>query len=265
MKRVFSAKKILFLLIVSALVLTVSFAQTSSGKAVGKTAIDTVPKKEKQIRDLDEALAEINKGEAEMQKALKEVDGEKIEREIREAMKGLDADMAKMKENLAKALKEVDMEKIQLEVQKGMAEAQKELAKADVEKIKADVQASLAKVDTEKMKAELQKVKEIDLSKMKKEMEGLRPEIEKSLQAAKKSIEKARQEITGYKELVNALDKDGYLNKKENYKVEYKNGELIVNGKKLPDDATKKYSEYLSGKKDFTLQKDEEGLNINNR
>ena len=258
-------KKILLAGIVTALVLTVSFAQTSSGKTTNKTTTDTVPKKNKQIRDLDDALLELDKGEAEMQKAMKEVNGEKIEREIREAMKGMDVDMAKMKEDMAKAMKDIDMQKINLEVQKGLAEAQKELAKVDMEKIKQQVQASLAQVDMEKVKAELQKVKEIDFSKMKKDLEAVKPQIEKSMQEAKKSIEKARQEITTYKNLVNALDKDGLLKKETNYKIEYKGGELTVNGKKLSADETKKYSELLTGKKDFTLQKDEEnGLNIHN-
>lgn len=265
MKRKFSAKKLLLAALVSALVLTVSFAQTATGKRTGKPATDTVPKKEKQIRDLDDALSELDKGEAEMQKALKEFDGDKLSREIHEAMKGLNVDMAKMKEEMARTVKEIDVQKINAEVQKGLADAQKNLAQIDVEKIKAEVQASLSKIDMDKMKVELEKIKEIDVEKIKKEMEGIRPQIEKSLQAAKKDIENARQEITAYKELVNALDKDGFLKKDTNYKVEYKNGQLIVNGKTLSAGETKKYNEFLNGKKDFTLQRDEEGMNIHNK
>lgn len=264
MKKTFLWKTLPLAVLISALVLTVTFAQTGAGTNK-KSTNDTVPKKQKQIRNLDDALDELDKGEADMQKAAREIDGEKISREMREAMKGLEIDKTKMKEEIDRAVREIDDQKIQLEVQKAMTQAQKALKEIDMEKLTQEMDASLAKVDMGKVKAELEKVKEIDFSKMKKELEGIRPEVEKSLQEAKKSIEKAKQEITSYKKLVAALDKDGYLNKDANYKVEYKNGELTVNGKTLPAGAVKKYNEYLSDKKDFTLQKAEDGFNINNR
>ncbi|GAA4728569.1 hypothetical protein [Flavisolibacter ginsenosidimutans] len=264
MKRTFLWKTVPLLVIISALVLTVSFAQTNAGTA-RKNGNDTVPQKEKQVRNLDEALIELDKGEADMQKALRQIDGEKMEREMREAMKHLEMDKTKMKEYLARAMKELDAQKMNLEMQKDMVNMQKELKEINAEKIRQQAEEAVAKIDTEKMKAQLEKVKEIDFSKMKKELEDMRPEIEKSMREAKKNIEKARQELTSYKNLVNALNKDGYLNKDASYKVEYRSGELTVNGKKLPADAVKKYNEYLSDKKDFTLQKDSDGLNIHNK
>ena len=265
MKRTFLLKSFPLLVLIGGLVVTlVTSAQNSSGsKASGA---DTIPgKKHKQVRDLDEALMELDKGEIELSKALREIDTEKIEREIREAMKNLDVDMAKMKEDIAKAMKEVDMQKINAEVQKGLAEAQKALKEVDAEKIQKEIQASLAKVDMEKIKAELEAVKKIELEQMKKELENIRPEIEKSLAAAKKDIEKARKEITSYKNLVDALEKDGHLKKDEPYKIEYKNNELTVNGKKLSADETRKYSEQLSGKDNFTLHKDKDNFNIHHK
>jgi ElaB/YqjD/DUF883 family membrane-anchored ribosome-binding protein len=127
------------------------------------------------------------------------------------------------------------------------------------------VQDALAKVDMKKIEVELDKLEKIDLSKIKTELESIRPEIEKSMKEAKKSIEKARSEITSYKNLVNALDKDDLLDKKANYKIEYKNHELTVNGKKLSADAVKKYSEFLADKRDFTIQKEADDLNINHK
>jgi hypothetical protein len=264
MKRTFLWKTLPLVIFISALVVTAALAQTNLG-ANEKNTSDTVPKKEKQIRNLDDALLELDKGEAEMHKALREIDGAKLEREMREALKGAEIDKARMKEEVSRAMKELDMQKINLEMQKSMAEAQKTLKEVNAEKIRAQAEAAVAKIDMDKMKAQLEKVKEMDFSRMKKELEGIRPEVEKSMREARKSIEKARQELTAYKNLVNALDKDGYLNKEASYKVEYKSGELIVNGKKLPSDAVRKYNEYLTEKKDFTLQKDNDGLNIHNR
>jgi len=263
MKRTFFLKTLPLLVLASGLLLTVAFAQTTGTKQKSPTT-DTIPSKHKKVRDLDEALSDIDLGAEEMNRAFKEMDRDKMESEIRQAMKTMETNMAKMKVDMAKAMKEIDMQKINMEVQKAMKEI-------DVEKIKQEAMASLSKIDMEKMKAEMekakvemQKAKDIDMSKMKKELENIRPEVEKAMKEAKVDIEKARKEITSYKNLVNALDQDGLLNKKEDYKIEYKNSELTVNGKKLSAEATKKYSEYLSSKKDFTLKKDEDGLNIDN-
>jgi hypothetical protein len=264
MERTFILKKLPLLVIVSALVLTVTFAQSNAGnnKTPGN---DTVPTKQKKVRDLDEALLELDKGEEELRRAMKEIDTEKIEREVREAMKKMDVDMVKMKEDIARAMKEIDAAKISAELQKGLAEMQKGLKSVDAEKINKEVAASIEKIDMQKMKEEMQVMKEIDMEKMKKDMANIRPEIEKSLAAAKKDIEKARKEITSYKNLVNALDKDGLLKKDQNYKIEYKDNQLTVNGKKLSAAETQKYREYLSGKEKFTIQKEDDDFNIHNK
>jgi hypothetical protein len=92
----------------------------------------------------------------------------------------------------------------------------------------------------------------------------MKPEIEKSMQNAKESIDKAKKELEGYKGLIDGLDKDGFLDKNKNYTIEYKNGELIVNDKKQPDDVVKKYSGFLKDHKNFTIKKDDNDFNINN-
>jgi len=265
MKRTFFLKSFPLLVLAGGLVITLVTSAQNSGASNTKETSDTIPKKQKQIRDLDEALLELDRGEIELSKALKEIDRDKIEKEIREAMKHVDVDMVRMKEEIAKAMKEVDMQKINVDAQKALAEAQKAIKEVDMEKIQKEVQASLAKVDMEKIKAELEEVKKIDVAKLKKELDEIGPEIERSMAAAKKDIEKARKEITAYKNLVDALERDGHLKKDENYKIEYKNNELTVNGKKLSADQTKKYSEYLSGKDNFTLQKDDDNLNIHHK
>ena len=265
MKRAFFLKAFPLAVLIGGLVVTLVTSAQNSNTATTKAGSDTIPKKQKQIRDLDEALIELEKGEMELTKAMKDFDSRKLEKEIREAMKNVDVDMAKMKEEMTKAFKEVDMQKINVDVQKALATAQKELSEVDFEKINKQVQASLAKVDRQKIKVELEELKKIDVEKMRKELEEIRPTIERSMETAKKEIEKARKEMTTYKNLVEALEKDGHLKKDENYKIEYKDGELTVNGKKLSADQTKKYSEYLSEKKNFTVQKEDDNLNINHK
>lgn len=253
MKQVLSWKKIPLLLIAMGVVAAVAVAQSNAGTQQ-QASTDTIPKKQKKVRDLDDALAEIDRGELELQRALKDFDSEKMEKEFREAMKSMEIDMAKMKVDIEKAMKEIDAEKISLEIQKAMKEV-------DAEKISKEMKESL-KVDMQKVQAEMQRAKEIDMSKMKTELEKIGPEVENAMKEAKVSIEKARKEITSYKNLVEALDRDGHLDKSKSYKIEYKNKELTVNGKKLSVEAVQKYNTYLSDKDGFTLEKDEDGLNI---
>lgn len=263
MKQILTWKKLPLLLLACGVVVTVTVAQSNAGNQK-HVITDTFPQKQKKIRDLDEALMEIDRGQIEMEKALREIDHEKIEKEIREAMKNMDIDMAKMREDMAKAMKEIDRQKISLEVQKAMQEI-------DAEKISREVKASLEKVDMEqvkvemeKAKAEMEKAKNIDLSKIKEELSRIQPEIEKAMKEAKVGMEMARKEITGYKNLVSALERDGLLKKGENYKISYKDKVLTVNGKALSADATKKYNEFIGDKKDFTLEKSEEGVELDN-
>ena len=54
------------------------------------------------------------------------------------------------------------------------------------------------------------------------------------------------------KELVDVLQKDNF-SENGNLSVDYKNGELTINGKKQPDDVLKKYASYLDAKKDFNF------------
>jgi hypothetical protein len=92
----------------------------------------------------------------------------------------------------------------------------------------------------------------------------MKPEIEKSMQTAKESIEKAKQEMLRYKNFIDGLDQDGLIDKKGNYTIEYKKGELTINGKKQPAEVVKKYNSFLQGKKDFTIKKDDKGFDIDN-
>ncbi len=261
MKKLFSWKKIPLLALACGIVVTATVAQSNSGNQK-QAATDTVPAKQKKIKDLDEALAEIDRGEIELQRAMREIDREKIEADVRKAMKNAEIDMTKAKAEMEKALKEIDLQKIELDVQKALKEV-------DWEKVKKEVNESLSKVDMEQIKAELQaakmemeKVKTTDFKKMQKELAAIGPEVEKAMKEAKADIEKARKEMTSYRNLVNALDADGHLKKNESYTVAYKKGQLTINGKTLPADKAAKYDEYLAGKKNFTLKKDDNGINI---
>lgn len=239
---------------------------------------DTLPKKvkEKKVKDLDEVLAELERTDlqvdlemiqAEIANALKEFDGNKIRMEIDKAMK--EVDMKAIQTEIAKAMKDFDGEKIQLEIEKAMKEVdmkaiQSEIAKAmkeaDLAKIQQEVQAELAKVDWDKVKKEMDNVKEIDMKKleveMKKlseEMKELGPKLEVEMKKAKAEIEKAKAEIKEYKTLVDGLDSDGLINKKEGYSLKHKDGVLLINDKKASEGVYNKYRAFLEKHPKFNI------------
>ena len=159
--------------------------------------------------------------------------------------------------DLQENLDKVDLQQMKDEIAKAMKQI-------DAEKIKLDINNSIAKIDMDKIKVELDKVKDIDFKEMENNLKKMKPEIEKSMQTAKESIDKAKKEMLEYKNFIDGLNKDGLIDKSKNYTIEYKNSELTINGKKQPSDVVKKYNSFLQGKKDFTIKKDDGGFDIDN-
>jgi len=226
---------------------------------------DTVPPKksktdrDKKVRDLDEAIEELENAEL-------KVDMEKIKKEIEQAMKNVD--MSKIKLEIENAMKEIDMEKIQVEIRESLAkvdmakiklEIENAMKEVDMEKIKKEIEESMSKIDMNKIKAEINMDKMKDLEA---ELKKIGPEIEKSLEKAKVEIEKAKVELKEYKTFIDGLEKDGLINKKEGYKLEHKNGELFINGKKQPDNVYNKYKSFLEKHKSIKIDSDEDDFNI---
>lgn len=232
----------LLLIVFAALVvILVSWNDKQPGdqfKQIGQN--DTIPR-EKKIRDLDDALRELDNIELKL-------DMEKIQKEIAEAMKKIDIDAAKMKLEVEKAMKEVDFDKIKREVEESMA-------KIDWDKIKKELD-QVKNIDMEKL--------EIDMKKAKEELEKIGPQIKEELEKAKVEIEKAKVELKEYKDFVDGLEKDDLLNKKEDYSIKHKDGELTVNGKKVSDQVYNKYRSFLEKHKNFTIEKNADNFNIDN-
>jgi DNA repair exonuclease SbcCD ATPase subunit len=285
MKRNFLLKRLPVVLIISALVITAVAWQGQPGKTT-RTISDTIPDRNKKIKSIDDALEQLEKSKEELKRTLdqkdwnKEMnetldkvhfDSEKMKQEIEEAVKSIDA--KKIQDEVQKAMKEVDLQKMKIELQQNMdkvdlQQMKDEIAKAikdvDVEKIKSEIDASISKIDMDNIKKELDKVKEIDFKGVEENLKKIGPEIEKSMQNAKESIEKAKKELLEYKNFIDGLDKDGLIDKNKNYTIEYKRGELTINGKKQSAEVVKKYSNFLKDRKDFTIKKDEDNFNIDN-
>lgn len=241
------------------------YQQSPSGNRQDQHPTDTIPKKKKaitdrKVRDLDDVINELDavdldremeKVQAELAKAMKEIDGEKIRMQVEQS------------------LKEVDFNKIRLEIDKALKEV-------DLAKVKMEVEQSVAKIDWEKIKKELDEAKNIDFSKMEAEMKEAQEELKKiqpkiqqelanakiDMEKAKVEIAKAKAEMKEYKEFVDGLDKDGLINKKESYTIRHDSGTLTVNGKKVSDQVYAKYRSFLEKHKKFNIEKSADDFDI---
>lgn len=265
-------KKIPFVLLVSAFVITAGAFQNKPGSQNGAIR-DTVPDPSKKIRNIDEALEQLERSKLEVDRSLKEIDFEKLEKQISEATQNIRLNEQEIKAQVEKAMEQVNAAKIQANVQMALkeadaaklkADADKAIKDVDFEKMKAEIETSLAKIDWDKINKDLERVKKTDFSKMEADLQKMKPEIEKSMKEAHENIERAKQELKTYKTLIDGLDKDGLINKKEDYTIEYKTGVLTINGNMQPAEVVNKYSDLLKGHKDFTIKKDAHDFNIQN-
>jgi myosin heavy subunit len=296
--KTFTTARLVFAMIVLGITLTlVSWDFKQSTGRYQQSTKDTVPEtkkitKEKKIRDLDDVLDELNSAELqvnmekvqkELAEAMKKMDAEKIKMDVQKAMK--EVYFEKIKKEVEESMSKIDMKKTQAEIETAMKEMEKSMAKVDMKKMQAEianamkefdaakiqqeVQASIAKIDWDKMKTEMDEAKKINFDKLNADMkqveENLKkmgPEIAKEMEKAKGEIEKAKAEMKEYKEFVDGLEKDGFINKKENYTIKHKDGELTVNGKKVSEQVYTKYRGFLEKHKKFTIEKNNDDFNI---
>jgi hypothetical protein len=101
-----------------------------------------------------------------------------------------------------------------------------------------------------------------EMKKVKEEMEKLGPQLKKEMENAKVEIEKAKVEMKEYKAFVDGLENDGLINKKQDYTILHKDGELTVNGKKVSTELYSKYRSFLEKHKNFSIKKEKDDFNI---
>ncbi len=253
---------------------------------------DTVPEKnrgddgiqrdiDQHLQQLDKAIEKLehqleqkdwNKAQADVQAAISKIDMEKIQQRIDEAMHRIDAqkiqlqaqeairkiDMEKMQQSLQEALSEVkdttNWQEMKAQIKLAMKEAQKsmeEAKKINFEKLKVDMARTKKDWDKQKLKLEEQ------LKLAGGQMSENRLNMQQELQKAKVSVEKARAELQSYKSGIDEMEKNGLLNSREDYIIEFKNKELWINGVRQSQEAYDHYAPVF--KKDNLLIKKEKG------
>ena len=196
-----------------------------------------------------------------LHESFEKIDAQKIERQIEEAMKNIDEQ--KIRLQTEEALKKLDWDKIESDIRKSIAEAKdninSEKMQAELQKALEQSKAAMAEVkniDMDKIRLDLNKAKEElkeQQGQLKEELEKAQKEIQQNLgrnfkqelEKAKDDVLRAKEEMKAYKTMLADMEKDGLINTKENYTIEYKDGELYINGKIQPAAIRDKYKSYF--------------------
>lgn len=181
--------------------------------------------------DMKKAIEEVKKVDMtklneEIKSSLKDIDAEKIKKQIDEALKQVD--VASIQNEMNKALKQVEWDRINSEVKMALDNASKQIDHIDMKEI--NEQLAKARVQIEKAKEELKKI-----------------DLNKALKDAEKSVKEAEKYLQLQKEMFGEMEKDGLINTKEGFSIEYKNKQLYINDKLQPESVTGKYRKYIKG------------------
>jgi hypothetical protein len=210
---------------------------------------DTIPKKkELKIHDLDEVLDEANDADL-------DVNMKKLNIELAKIGPLVQKELANARIELKNAIKEVEIAGINDNINAA-------LEKIDFEKINKEINASVKAVDLAELNKELEQVKKINVKEINEEIQRLQPELQKNLKKIKVDVEKVKTELREYKSFVNGLDDDGLINKKGEFTIKHRNGELIINGTVQPEAVYNKYRYFLEKHKTLTIEKSDDDFNI---
>jgi copper chaperone CopZ len=211
------------------------------------------PPKPPRVSSFDDVRKELDKAAAELEKTAKnftipempeipEINKAEIEKALKEI------DVEKIKADVAKSLKSIDAAKIQKEVDES-------LAKLDVAAMRKEIEASMKELEKS-----MAGQKEAQL-KMAEELKNLRPKMEAEMIKARADIEKAKAELDTYDAFVTSLADDGLLSKNA-YTIEHKGGKLFIDGKEQPEAVYNKHRNFLEKQKGLKISKNDRGLNI---
>jgi len=188
---------------------------------------DTLPKKTED--ELEKAMSQLDIKLDKMKVEMKDL---KID--LNKQLQTLSAiDFNAIQKQTEASLKQIDWNKMQQEVNVSVQNAQDVIAKIDLTK---EMQALQQKFQSEEFKSQFN-------------TEKMQKEVEDAMKHAKVNMEKAKQQLQQVKAFTNALATEGLIDKKKGYTIEWKSGELYINGGKQPKNIADKYRKYESSGK----------------
>jgi hypothetical protein len=190
------------------------------------------PVDDKNLDKLDEALKNLDVRMKELDERLKKMDFSKMEKETNVAMKKVDFE--KMNKELEASMKKIDWQKMQEELNASMGK----LKEVDMSRVKE--QLARTQLQMEKHQHDMK----LNHEHMQENIEKTMKHAHESMQKAQQSMEKAHAQLANLQEFTDALQADGLIDKKKDYNVEVKDGELYINGTKQSKEVSEKYKKY---------------------
>jgi len=209
---------------------------------------DTLPEKNKgesmTMKEFDNLSEQLDKTMLEAAGTLERLDMGRLLKEVNQSIASID--MTKIMKDATDAVKSIDFEKIMQDVKSSLdnididLEVEKALKDAKLEMEKAKVE--LSKIDSKAIEKELAEAR-LEIEKSKKELAKM--DFSKIMDEAKAGISKAKAELKETRALFTEMEKDGLIDTKKGFKLEYKDKELYIDGKKQSADVTNKYRHYF--------------------
>jgi CBS-domain-containing membrane protein len=195
---------------------------------------DTVPKSKQEDQDdfntkeLDKAMKELNEHMKELDIQLKDLDVN-IDKTIEESLAKVDFDQ--IGKQVEQSLKNINWNEIQMNVDNSIKQAQEHMKEINFDKINDEMKELQEKFQSEEFK------KQFDSDKLQKQ-------IDEAMDKANEGMQKAKNELQQFKEFTSELEKDGLIDKRKGYEIEWKNGNLYINGVQQSQQVTNKYKKY---------------------
>ena len=180
------------------------------------------------MKELDKAMKELGENMNNLDLQLKDLDVN-IDKQINESLAKVDFD--KIGKDIEASLKAVDWNNIQKEVDNSIQLAHDQIRKIDFDKINEEMKDLQKEFDSKEFKEQFNS-------------EKLHKEIDDAIRKANEGIEKAKENLQQMKEFTNELEQDGLINRDKPNTIEWKNGNLIINGKEQPKSVADKYRKY---------------------
>lgn len=213
---------------------------------------DTIPRKkltvtgknEYRIGDLDGAMKDLDRAMEEMNKNLK-FDFSKMDKEMKAAMDEMKKiDFDKVGKEIEASMKSIDWDKTRVEIDAAMREAKEKFREVDMEKVKKEIARAKEQLSEEKLRTHV-------------DMQKIKESVDAGLRSARIGMEKAKKELSMFKEFTGNLEKDGLIEKNKPYKIEIKSGEMYINGTKQSKEVNDKYRKYFRDE-DYTIRSDKD-------
>ncbi|MEO7767256.1 MAG: hypothetical protein ABIS01_07510 [Ferruginibacter sp.] len=209
---------------------------------------DTIPEKPTEndakmsIKDFDQLIQNMDNKSLKMQAEVSRIDFDNIHKEITASLNKVNFDKIKM--DIDRAMKEIDFGIIEQGVKTALKEIEWNKINNDVKISLQNAKKEIGKINIEVIKKEMEKAK-LEIEKSKNEIKKIN--IDELMNNANSGIGKAKAELRLTREMFNEMEKDGLISEKEGFTIDYKDKNLIINGKNQSEAVIEKYRQYIKG------------------